>query len=185
MSGYLRPASICAGARNQPCTSNASLFQRTERASPQVGRADEFVLEMRFHSPMRPAQTSGALRNVLRMTAEVTPSFASDAPMTSWLVTSSSPCQSVSIEPLLVSTRTMADSPATFSPKVILSVAVQANDVTDAFRSGVTLRAAPPAAGMTNRSPPVEPSSLISPSMNAIDLPSGDQRGSASCNCGV
>src|SRR3954470_5360665 len=135
MSGYLRAASICAGASSHPCTSNASLFQRIERASPHVARAEAFVVETRFQSPMWPVQTSGADLKLLRMTADVMPSFANDAPMTSWLVTTSSPRQSVSIEPVLGSMRTMADSPATFSPNVMRSAAVHANDVTEAFKS--------------------------------------------------
>src|SRR5260370_41086214 len=58
---------------------------------------------------------------------------------------------------------------------------IQRNQFGDDLRPGVKLRGAPPAAGIAYISPPITPSSLISPPMNAIVFPSGDQRTLATC----
>src|SRR5580698_5350465 len=98
----------------------------------------------------------------------------------------SAPDQSCEIFPLVRSTDAMPDSPSMFSVNKILSLSPRLPDFQkmqsgEAAIPGVILRALPPPADTTKMSPPVEPSSLIMPSIKAILLPSGDQRGSAIC----
>ncbi len=69
--------------------------------------------------------------------------------------------------------------PSTASWKRISPGARQKSARTEAFLSGVRLRAPSPEAGTTQMSPPVDPSSLMRPWMTAIDLPSGEKRGQA------
>src|SRR5262245_31220409 len=75
--------------------------------------------------------------------------------------------------------------PSIFSVNKILSGDSQCSQEGEAAILGVMLRGSPPVAGTTKMSPPTEPSSLISPAMNAMVLPSGDQRGTATCNDGL
>jgi hypothetical protein len=152
---------------------------------PHAAFCAAFSLDTFFHAPIGPAHTSGACANDERTTADVVPSRAIDAPTTYSVVMCSAPRQSVCAAPPFASMRTSAASPPTTSPAVRCCVSDHDSVVAEAFMSGVRLRAAPVAASTSITSPPVEPSSLINPSMSAIDLPSGDQRGSAICNFGV
>ena len=79
----------------------------------------------------------------------------------------------------------MPDSPSICSANRILPADCHASQLGDAGMPGVRLRASPPAAGTTKISPPVDPSSLMSPAMKATLWPSGDQRGTAICSGGL
>ena len=70
-------------------------------------------------------------------------------------------------------------SPSWCAVNTMSPPARQDSQLAEARRSPVRLRAAPPAAGTSMMSPPLEPSSLISPWMTAMDAPSGDHRGYA------
>src|SRR5262249_2544206 len=61
----------------------------------------------------------------------------------------------------------------------------QVSQLADAFSAGVRLRGSPPATGTVKISPPLAPSSLIRPPINAMLWPSGDQRGTAICVAGL
>ena len=75
--------------------------------------------------------------------------------------------------------------PSTFAMTARRFVPVHANDDGDALMPGVRLRAAPPDIATSWMSPPVSPASLIRPSMNATDFPSGETCGSAICHFGL
>src|ERR1700691_968816 len=77
----------------------------------------------------------------------------------------------------------IADSPEMFS---VMTICVddgdQRNQLGDALRPGVKGITVPwPLDGVVKMSPPITPSSLINPPMNAMLFPSGDQRTFASC----
>src|SRR5712692_9531070 len=151
-------------------------------ASPHAG----FTLALRcvicFHSPIGPAQTSGAAANEFRITADVFPSCATErfVPQ-SPAETPSPPRQIVSTWPFTGSSVAIAESPSIHSPKSISPSAFHSSQLAEAFISGVKLLAPPPAAVTAKMSPPTESSSLISPSTNAIFSPSGNHVGRAVC----
>src|ERR1700677_3066552 len=97
----------------------------------------------------------------------------------------SSPVQSVWTRLPFVLMLPKPEFPSTFSANVTRSGAVQLSLKADDLRLGVRFRAMPPVMGTTWTSPPVEPSSLINPSMNATFLPSGETRGTAICSFGL
>src|SRR5690348_10385073 len=103
--------------------------------------------------------------------------------MPAW--TPSSPCQSWLTLPVATSSVEIALDPPTYSTIWIFDGDCQVYVLTEVGRRAVRSLALPPAAGMVIRSPPVEPSSLIRPPMNAIVAPSGDHRGSAICSAGL
>ena len=117
------------------------------------------------------------------MTAEVFPSRASEKlrPQRSGeAVNVSGPVKNVEIFPSATSTPARPAAPSTSSAnRTAVEEGSQPSQVAEAFMPGVRLRGSPPEAGMTKTSPPVEPSSLMSPEMKAIAWPSGDQRGTA------
>src|SRR5215831_1747047 len=128
---------------------------------------------------MGPAQTSGGVIGDWRTTATTAPSCADEARLTD-----SSSLQSCSTTPAVL-TEPNPDLPSMFSPNVMRSGAVQVRDDGDVLMLGVKFRAFPPPMETTNTSPPVEPSSLIRPSMKATFLPSDETRGSAICSLGA
>src|SRR5437588_1773423 len=73
----------------------------------------------------------------------------------------------------------MALPPPTTSVRRMRSDLCQKIELTELLRPRVRFRTSRPVAEIVNRSPPWNPSSLIKPSINATDLPSGDQRGTA------
>src|SRR3954470_6378167 len=79
----------------------------------------------------------------------------------------------------------IAPPPPTYSINRMRSGASQTNELTEAFRPCVRFCTSRPSADMVNKSPPWNPSSLIKPSTNAIDLPSGDQRATATWREGL
>src|SRR5947209_15153254 len=121
------------------------------------------------------------------MTAAVLPSEVIDpdeAP--SVAVIESGLFHSVSTDPLLTSMEAMPEPPSIHSPKTnFCPLEGHSNQLADAFIPGVMFLASPPWDGTTKMSPPVAPSSLMSPSMKAMDFPSGDQTGLAICNAGL
>src|SRR5215469_6411111 len=147
-------------------------------ASPHSGLRLALRAVICFQSPIGPDQTSGGRLNDWRTMELVLPSLASDtATPQPFAVISSSPFHSVSS--FLVDTSTLAspEPPSIHSPKRILPSRVQVSQLAEAFISGVTFTASPPVTGTTKTSPPTDGSSLIKPSMNATDLPSGDHAG--------
>src|SRR5262249_51965261 len=121
-----------------------------------------------FHRPTGPAQISGGSLGDWR-TIAITPASRVDE---AWLTDSSS-LQSCWTTPALGTDR-KPDLPWMFSPNVMGSGAVQVRDDGEALMLPVKFRPFPPPMETTNTSPPVEPSSLISPSMKATFLPSGE-----------
>ena len=164
-----------------------SLIQCTLFSSPHSGCTAWLTWVTCFHSPIGPAHTSGGCAAEWRITAEVLWSAASEIPIPpqASVVTTSGPVHRGVILPVATSTVAAPASPSMFSAKRILSGDCQVIQLGDALISGVRLRASPPLAGTKKTSPPVDPSSLISPAMNAILLPSGDQRGTAICKGGL
>src|SRR5579863_3015270 len=75
--------------------------------------------------------------------------------------------------------------PSMFCVKRISRGVFQYSHDGEAAIPGLTLRASPPDEGTVKMSPPIDPSSLINPPMNAIVFPSGDQRGTAICKGGL
>src|ERR1700704_6030520 len=67
----------------------------------------------------------------------------------------------------------------TYSVNRMRSGIAQKRELTEVLRPFVRFTTSSPEAETVKRSPPWNPSSLIKPSMNAIDLPSGDHRGTA------
>src|SRR5579859_302775 len=138
-----------------------------------------------FQMPISPAQTSGGVLGVWRTTALVFPSRENDAPGDAVVPINSSPIQIVLKFPPVAFTAANPDFPSMYSANVMRSFAVQNTQEGDDGIPGVMLCALPPETGTTKMSPPVEPSSLMRPSMKATFLPSGETRGSAICNFGA
>src|SRR5580704_3987159 len=156
-------------------------------SSPQLGRKPSLMRVTCFHSPIVPAHISGGWTEECRITAEVWRSAASErvgSPSATVEMTSG-PVHSRESFPLERSTLETPAWPSMFSVKRILLGDSQYSHDGDAAIPGVTLRAFSPVAETVKMSPPIDPSSLISPPMNAMVLPSGDQRGTAICNEGL
>src|SRR6266446_10421150 len=75
--------------------------------------------------------------------------------------------------------------PPTTSVRRMRSSDCQKIELTELLRPRVRFRTSRPLAEIVNRSPPWNPSSLIKPSIKATDLPSGDQRGTATWSEGL
>src|SRR5262249_11967516 len=101
--------------------------------------------------------------------------FRNSAPMVS------SPFQSDSRCPVAGSSAQIPLPPSTCSVNRICFADGHVSHAGDDLMPGVKLRAEPPVEGTQKMSPPMMLSSLISPPMKAIDLPSGDQHGSPIC----
>src|SRR6202453_1242950 len=185
ISGYFFCGSKSLGNISQPCTRVVPFIQWILRISPHAGFIAAFSVVSCFHCPIGPAQISDGTFADWRTIATVTLSLAElvvvavDTQKSLAGRAVSSPVQMVCIAPPLALTLAKPELPSTFSPKVMRPEPVHASANGDALMLGVTLRAAPPAIGTTKTSPPVEPSSLINPSMNATFLPSGETRGFA------
>ena len=123
--------------------------------------------------PTAPATTSGGCRKEERTAADA----GLAAAIVKLLITAGAR-QAVVIFPEASSVATPS-SPSTYSVKTISPEGRQNREEADAFIPGVRFCAGPPAAGTVQMSPPVDPSSLISPWISAIRDPSGDQRGQA------
>src|SRR5947208_7039349 len=96
--------------------------------------------------------------------------------------TSSSPFQIV-LTALSARVNSETESlPPTASLNKIRSGSIQKTEPGEVFRPFVLFVRPEPSAAIVQRSPPWFPSSLMMPSIKAIDLPSGDQRGTATCN---
>src|SRR6516225_1349264 len=171
---------------SQPCTSDESDFQRRLFAWPQAGCTFLFCSVTCFQLPFGPAHTSGGVVKELRTAADVRPSFEmeTDGPQVP-AVTCSSPRKSDSIFLLAGSSTMIDESPPINSPAVICPSLVQASQLAEALRAGVRLCGLPPSRGMTIMFPPTEPKSLINPSMNAMEFPSGDHAGKLICSSGL
>src|SRR5436309_13940405 len=150
-------------------------------ASPHAGFRFAFTEEICFQLPSGPAQTSGGWLNDCRMTAVVLSSDAIEPCEPELLAVIASPLfQSVSTAPVLIFTDAIPQPPSIDSPKSSFwPPEPHFNQLAEAFMPGVMFFASPPSAGTKKMSPPVEPSSLINPSMKAIVLPSGDHTGLA------
>src|SRR5579862_1147801 len=177
-SGYFLLASKFAGKTSQPCTSYESDFHRRLLASPQADFTFLFRCVICFQSPLAPAQTSGGAAKELRTAPKIFPSADGETegpqvPAETW----SAPRYSESILPPAGSIEMMDESPPTNSPAISFPSRVHPSQLADALRSGVRFCALPPSAGTNITSPPTEPKSLINPSMNAMDFPSGDHAG--------
>ena len=122
-------------------------------------------------------------RRVLRITADRERSAETE--IASFLRIVSGPRQTCATWPVATATLATPVSPSKRPAKRIVSVDCHVSQLGDAGIFGVTFRAMPPWAGMTKMSPPVEPSSLMMPAMNAMLFPSGDQRGTAICKGGL
>src|SRR5579862_6860620 len=143
-----------------------------------------FNLVTCFHFPMGPSQTSCGVEAEWRTTAvnRFLPAIAAhESPE------GHAPCSLVQMvcgAPPLILTLPKPALPSTFSAKVTSSGLFHDNAEGEALKPGVRFRASPPVIDKTCTSPPVDPSSLINPSMNATCFPSGETRGSAICNLG-
>src|SRR6185312_14667367 len=137
--------------------------------------------------PIGPTHISEACAAELAIKADAEfPSAASDiegSPEYEVLMLSG-PFQICETFPLGTSTSPTPVLPSIFSANVILAGRCQYKSDGEAEISGVMSFATPPEAGTTKMSPPITPSSLMMPLMNAIRCPSGDQRGAAICKCG-
>src|SRR5439155_347661 len=155
-------------------TDGPSLVQVTLRASPHGARWPALSDVIGFHPPIGPAQISGACCQSERIAASTLPlreiAWLPNVPP--WIA--SSPCHSRSSLPLARSSAPSALPPPTYSATSICDGDSQLNALADDRRSGVRSVGRPPAAGIVNTSPPVNPWSLISPLMNPIAAPSGD-----------
>src|ERR1700722_9235247 len=156
-----------------------SLIQCRLFISPQLGFMSSFAWVTCRQWPAGPAHNSGGCAGELRTAAEFSRSAENDIEI------DSGPDHSFETFPLASSTAEMPDSPSMFSVNRISALDFQKIAFGEAAISEVTFRAFPPPAGTTKISPPVEPSSLISPSIKAMLMPSGDQRGSAICQRGL
>src|SRR5262249_20894694 len=133
-----------------------------------------------FQPPTGPAQTSGGCVKEWRTRAQVFRSCARDRP--------NAPPSAAMVWGSVQSVRTLlrdgamvatALAPSAWAVNRMSPDGSQANQLADAFKPGVTLFGWPPWAGIVKISPPTTPSSLIRPAINAMELPSGDQRGKA------
>src|SRR6266446_511132 len=97
----------------------------------------------------------------------------------------SAPFQIVRTELLASVNSEIALPPPTISVKRMRSGVCQKIELTELLRPRVRFSASRPLAEIVNRSPPWNPSSLINPSIKATDLPSGDQRGTATWSDGL
>src|SRR5215217_9176012 len=175
-----------AGATSQPCTSTPSLFHDKSFVSPTSARTSSSRRVRRSQSPTGPPHTFCAWAKDSRTTALRLPSRDSDSPTEPPALTRSGPFHSTVTPPCPVgSTEATADSPLTCAPNINLRGATHSSVVAVAFIPSVRLRALPPSNGTSITSPPLEPWSLISPSMTATCLPSGLHTGSASCHRGA
>src|SRR5437870_4130293 len=149
-------------------------------ALPHVADIAELLLVSWRNSPIGPAQISGGVSKLLRSAAANLPSLEiaklGKLPK-AWR--SSAPFQIGRAELLASVNSEIALPPPTISVKRMRSGVCQKSELTELLRPLVRFNASWPSAEIVNRSPPWNPSSLIKPSMNAIDLPSGDQRGTA------
>src|SRR5579863_4469603 len=138
------------------------------------------------HSPIAPTHTSAGCVNDCRTTAEDFPSAESEMLQSkSASATRSSPRHSSTTLWSATCTRAMPLPPSTMPAKIIFDESAdQLRFEALNFISGVRLLISPPSAPTEYISPPGIGSSLINPPMNAIFLPSGDQRGSAICRPG-
>src|SRR5436305_9995528 len=93
---------------------------------------------------------------------------SAETEMDSFFRMDSGPRQICVILPDAVSTFAIPESPSKRPAKRILLAFCQVSQLGDAAIAGVTFRGLPPWAGTTKMSPPVEPSSLMSPAMRAM-----------------
>src|SRR6185312_2619764 len=172
----------------KPCTLNRSLRQWTLTAFPHDGAIAALACVSCVQCPTGPAHTSGGAARDSRTRATSRPVSAADtsgSPRPERVVIVSSPCQSDVIAPVAALTAAISDPPCDHMVASIACGPCHRNAATDTVALGVRSRGVPPAAGTVYRSPPVDPWSLITPPMNAICDPSGDQRGSAICTAGL
>src|ERR1700733_5991084 len=154
---------------------------------PQAGCTLSLIRVTCFQSPIVPAHISGGWAAEFRISAEAWRLAASEmvGPLSASLPITSDPVHCEEIFPLARSMVATPACPSTFSVKRISLGDFQYSHDGDAPIPGVTSRASPPDACTVKMSPPIDPSSLIKPPMNAIVFPSGDQRGTAICNGGL
>ena len=166
-------SSLPSGERSQPCTRYPSLFHVRLRPSPHSGRIPALACVRVVQAPIGPATTSCGCENEERTAALASPCFAAEN-----FATTAEPRQRVRIFPE-ASSAAMPSSPSTYSVNRISLPERQKSADAEAFIPSVRFLGAPPAAGTVQMSPPVEPSSLMSPWITAISRPSGDHRGQA------
>src|SRR5258707_8875568 len=151
-------------------------------ASPHAGLSPALRDVTCGQLPTAPAHTSGGWANDSRTIAEVFPSAASEAEVSRPAAAILSLVwNAVSILPSLTLTAARPLPPSISSLKKIFVFSRQVSQHAEAFIPGVALRAVPPSAGIIKMSPPILPSSLMSPPMNATDFASGDHAGLAIC----
>src|SRR6185437_10565043 len=176
-----------SGYNSHPCRLKPSFDQWMLCTWPHAGLSAALTFVTCCQAPIAPAHTSGGCSSDERTRAEVFPSVDMEIEVFQLpALTCSGPCHSVSIFSVAGSTVAKPLSPSTSSPKrIFCPPGAQVSQLAEAFISAVRLRASPPSPGITKISPPVEPSSLISPEINATDLPSGDQTGDATWSVGL
>src|SRR5450432_3659734 len=152
---------------SQPSRAVVPFFQWKLRISPHAGLAAALTVVNCFHWPIGPAQTSGGVPADCRTTAVTLPPTEKEALGRGGVPMASSPFQSDCTALPVALTLANPDSPSTFCANVMRSGPDQVSEDGELLMFGVRLRAAPPAVATTNISPPVTPSSLINPSMNA------------------
>src|SRR5437667_5699727 len=163
-----------------------SLLHSRSSALPHVADNPELSRVSCCHSPIGPAQSSGGVSKLVRSAVANLPSFetAKSGKLPNACRASAS-FQIVRTELLVSVSSEIALPPPTISVKRMRSGVSQKSELTELLRPRVRFVRPWPAADIVNRSPPWKPSSLINPSMNAIDLPSGDQRGTATWREGL
>ncbi len=162
-----------------------SLVQLRFSAPPQSGFTVSLSCVICFQLPIGPAHTSCGCRKESRTAAVVTPSRAIDSEIARPVETCSAPLHTCSTPPL-ADTRANPDMPLMSTPaRIVRESPSHVSVAALACMPGVRFVAAPPLDGTIMTSPPFDPWSLISPSMKAMLLPSGDQRGQATCSAGL
>ena len=185
------PAGPVVGSSSQPCTSNESLFQCSDRATIGVCAASRCGVNAR-NAPSRPAlRLAAARKDACEKSCSDVTAWSPPQAIPAFQPPSDTDCPSPwnnvagAAEGRSSATSAIRSSRSTVAarPSLPSSDEPHANDrsVTLAFIPGVRFTGAPPASESRNASPPVEPKSLISPPMNATERPSGDTTGSASC----
>jgi len=154
-------------------------------AVPHAGRWLAFTWVSCFQAPTGPAQISGGCCQSERIAATCLPSGDIARLPNGPAASPSSPCHLGSSLPVARSSVPIAVAPPTYSAMTICEADSHAMVFGEAARPGVRSTAGPPAAGTVKTSPPVEPSSLMSPLMKPIAAPSGDHLGIAICSAGL
>src|SRR5271167_325191 len=120
-------------------------------AGPQAGSSPSFREVIGFQSPISPAQTSGGFTNDCRITAVVTPSFATDIPAPN----QPEEIVSTSVQTTLIVCAVKSSSatpvrPSTYTViKICRPPLIQVIELGVALIFGVISRGSPPAAGKT------------------------------------